>query len=133
MRDYVRLQTAILLRRMAYEAGHAARSESASAVHDLRVAIRRLSNCLRLFAQFYPGHGAKRIRRRLHSLMELAGRVRDLDIALELLAAAGMPPRSALAVRLREERRTAFGSLAREILQWKSRGFSRKWRSRLEL
>ena len=133
MRDHVRLQTAILLRRLAYQAGHASNSGNADIVHDLRVATRRLSNCLRIFAQFFPGHSAKRIRRRLDSLMELAGAVRDLDIALELLSKAGMPAKAALAGRLREERRKAANRLAREIRLWKSRGFSRKWRSRLEL
>ena len=133
MRDHVRLQTAILLRRFAYQVAHVASSEAADAVHDLRVAIRRLSNCLRVFAQFYPGHSAKRIRRRLAGLMELAGAVRDLDIALELLLQAGAPPKTPLASRLRDERRKAANRLAREVRLWSNRGFSKKWRSRLDL
>src|SRR5579871_7010374 len=133
MRDHVRLQTSILLRRFAYEVGHAAKSGNAEAIHDLRVAIRRLSNCLRLFAQFYPRHSAKRIRQRLDSLMELAGALRHLDLTLELLAQAGVSPRSALAVRLRDERRKTSHGLTREMRRWKNRGFSRKWRSRLDL
>ncbi len=132
MRDHVRLQTAILLRRFAYQLAHAANSGSADAIHDLRVAIRRLSNCLRVFAQFYPGHSAKRIRHRLAGLMELAGAVRDLDVALELLAQAGMAPKAVLAARLRDERRKATNRLAREIRLW-NRRFSKKWRGRLEL
>ena len=133
MRDHVRLQTAILLRRFAYEVGHAANSGSADAIHDLRVSIRRLNNCLRLFAQFYPRHSAKRIRRRLDGLMELAGALRNLDITLELLAQAGVPARSAVVVRLREERRKTSHGLAREVRLWKNRGFSRKWRGQLGL
>lgn len=133
MRDHVRLQTAILLRRFAYETGHAASSANADTIHDLRVAIRRLSSCLLAFEQFYPGHSAKRIRRRLAGLMELAGSVRDLDVALDLLTRGGMPAQAALAGRLRDERRKAAHLLAREIHHWKNRAFSRKWRSRLDL
>jgi CHAD domain-containing protein len=133
MRDHVKLQTAILLRRFAYEVGHVAKSENAATIHDLRVAIRRLSNCLRLFAKFYPGHAGKRIRHRLDGLMTAAGTVRDLDIALELLREAGMSSRTSLASRLRDERRKSANHLAREIRLWKNRGFSRKWRSRLDL
>lgn len=133
MRDYVRLQTAILLRRLAYEIGKGAKSLNPDAIHDLRVAIRRLNVCLRLFAQFYPGRSAKRIRRQLQRLMELAGGVRNLDIALELLGKAGLSAKIAAAMHLREERRRAANRLAREVRLWKIQGFSRKWRARLEL
>jgi len=133
MRDLVKLQTAILLRRFAYEVGHAAKSQNTDAVHDLRIAIRRLDNCLRLFALFYPRHSAKRIRRRLDGLVQLAGAIRDFDVALDLLAKGGMSPRSLLAARLREERRKTSHRLARELRLWKTLAFSRKWRSRLDL
>jgi CHAD domain-containing protein len=133
MRDHVKLQTAILLRRFAYQVVHTAHSETADAIHDLRVAIRRLSNCLRVFAKFYPRHSAKRIRSRLSGLMSLAGAVRDADIALELLVQAGIPPKATVAGRLRDERRKAANRLAREIRLWRNQGFSRKWRSRLDL
>ena len=133
MRDYARLQTAILLRRLAYEMGHAAKSGNSEAIHDLRVAIRRLNSCLRVFAQFYPAHSGKKIRHRLDRLMKLAGAVRDLDIALELLSEGGIAARTALAARLRDERRQGSSRLVREVRLWKNREFSRKWRSRLEL
>lgn len=133
MREYARLQTAILLRRLAYEIGQAGNTPTPGVVHDLRVAIRRLAVCLRLFARFYPRHSAKRIRHRLDTLMEAAATVRDLDITLELLGKAGIPSRSRVAEKLREERRKASNRLSREIRSWKSSGFSRKWRSRLAL
>jgi len=123
MRDYARLQTAILLRRLAYQLNHAAHHSDADSIHDVRVAIRRLSRCLRVFAPFFPGDSWKKIRRRL----------RDRDIALQLLAEAGIPPRAGVATRLAAERRKASRELLFEIRRWKSRNFSRKWRSRLEL
>jgi triphosphatase len=133
MREYARLQTAILLRRMAFQIRRAARSGDAESIHDLRVAIRRLNACLRVFAQFYPGRSAKRIRRRLTELMEMAGAVRDLDVTLELMHQSGASTRTALARQLHDERRQAYSRLQAEARLWKNRAFSRKWRSRLGL
>ena len=133
MRDYARLETAILLRRLAYQLNRAARDGDAESIHDLRVAIRRLSRCLRVFAPFYPGDSWRKIRDRLGELMQAAGRVRDRDITLQLLAEAGIPARAAIATRLAAERRKASHELLLEIRRWKARSFSRKWRSRLEL
>ena len=47
MREYARLHTAILLRRLAYQLTRAAKSADPESIHDLRVSIRRLSGCLR--------------------------------------------------------------------------------------
>jgi CHAD domain-containing protein len=133
MRDYARLQTAILLRRLAYQLNRAARNGDAESIHDLRVAIRRLSRCLRVFSPFFPDGSWKKVRHRLAELMEAAGKVRDRDIALQLLAEAGIPARAAVATRLAGERRKVSHELLLEIRRWKGRNFSRKWRSRLEL
>ena len=133
MREFVRLQTGILLRSLASQVNRTARTGDADAIHDLRVAIRRLSRCLRVFAQFYPGHSWKRMRRRLAGLMEACGSVRDRDIAIGLLRKAGVPPASPLLRQLDEERRAADRELRRELLRWKQRGFSRRWRVRLEV
>lgn len=133
MREYARLHTAILLRRLAYQLTRAAKSADPESIHDLRVSIRRLSGCLRVFAQFYPGNAPKRIRQRLGKLRESAGVVRDLDITLELMGQAGVSPRTPWAARLQDERRQAYRRLEREIRAWKHRGFSRKWRNRLDL
>ena len=133
MREYVRVQTRILLRRLASQVNRTARSGDADAIHDLRVAIRRLSRCLRVFAQFYPGRSWKQMRRRLADLMDACGSVRDRDIAIELLEKAGVPAASALVRQLDAERRAADEELRRELRRWKDRGFRRQWRARLEL
>jgi len=133
MRDYVRSQTANLLRRLAFQVSRAAKSGDAEAIHDLRVAVRRFGRCLRVFAQFYPGNSWKKVRRQLDNLMDKAGSVRDLDIAMELLDDAGVGAGSPVVTRLREERREAQRNLLHEIRLWKNRGFSKQWRSRLDL
>ena len=133
MREYVRVQTGILLGGLAFQVNRTARSGDAEAIHDLRVAVRRLSRCLRVFAQFYPARSWKAMRRRLAGLMDACGSVRDRDIAVELLEKAGVPADSPLVRQLHDERRTADGELRRELRRWKKGGFSRRWGVRLEL
>ena len=133
MREYVRLQTGMLLRGLASQVNRAARTGDAEAIHDLRVAIRRLSRCLRVFARFYPARSWRPMRRRLSELMDACGGVRDRDIAIELLEKAGVPPASPLVRRLDQERRAADEELRRELRRWKKDGFSRRWSVRLEL
>jgi CHAD domain-containing protein len=131
--DYVRLQTGILLRRLAIQVTRAARTGDADAIHDLRVAIRRLKRCLRVFAQFYPPRSWKPVRQRLAELMDACGNVRDRDIAIELLRQAGVPAASPLLRQLDVERNAAVRELRLELQRWKTSGFSRQWRVRLEL
>jgi CHAD domain-containing protein len=133
MHEYVRAQTAILLRRLAFQVSRTAKSSDPESIHDLRVAIRRFSRCLRLFTQFYPGKSAKKARRRLEGMMKAAGAVRDLDIALELVGEAGLAKGMVLVQRLAEERRKAKRQLLSEVRDWKAQGYSRKWRSSLSL
>ena len=133
MREYVRLQTRSLLLRLVSEMNRTACAGDAEAIHDLRVAIRRLSRCLRVFAQFYPGHSWKPIRRRLADLMDACGSVRDRDIAIGLLEQAGVPADSPLVPQLAAQRRTADRKLRRELWRWKERNFARRWQVRLKV
>lgn len=127
MQKYVQEQTGTLLRRLASHAHEAASLGTADAIHDLRVAIRRLDQCLRVFRDFYPKRDAKKIRRELRETMEAAGTVRNCDIAIELLKKAKVPAEPWLA----QERRRARKRLARALIAWSRRDFSQKWRERL--
>jgi|KBSMisStandDraft_5_1062788.scaffolds.fasta_scaffold1071424_2 CHAD domain-containing protein len=133
MRDYARLQTAILLRRFAFQVNRTSHSGDAESIHDLRVSIRRFSRCLRVFSQFYPNGTWRKLRSQLSELMSMAGAVRDRDIALELLADAKISERASAVTRLRAERERLVAELIEELRRWKSRDFSRKWRRRLGL
>jgi CHAD domain-containing protein len=133
MREYVRQQTAILLRRLAYEVNRAARNAEEEAIHDLRVAIRRLSRCLQLFSGFYPGRSWQKVRRRLSETMDCAGAVRDCDIAAKLLAQAGVQAGTPVFKRLGADRRAAVRDLTADLRHWKQRSFSKKWRAQLGL
>jgi CHAD domain-containing protein len=131
--EHARTQTGLLLRRLALQVNRAAKSCDEEAVHDLRVSIRRLNRCLRVFSQFYPEGSWKKIRRRLKTLMEAAGPVRDMDIAMEFLAEMGVGKRSPLVHRLAESQRAARRELEHEVRTWKERGFAKKWRDTLGL
>ncbi|MGI8992009.1 MAG: CHAD domain-containing protein [Bryobacteraceae bacterium] len=127
MQKYVQEQAATLLRRLASQAHEAASLGSADAVHDLRVAIRRLNQCLRVFGNFFPRKDVKKIRGELRDVMDVAGAVRNCDIAIELLKKAKLPAEPVLA----QERRRARKELAGALTSWSRRDFSQKWRERL--
>ena len=59
--------------------------------------------------------------------------MRDLDITLDLVTAAGIPPKTNLGTRLREARQNAYKRLEQEIEQWKHHDLSREWSARLDL
>ena len=120
-------------RSLAFEANRACSSGKADAVHDLRVSIRRLTQCFRVYSQFLPPGGAKKVRQRLKAVMALASGVRDYDVALGLLRRVALQPQSSLPATLSAERTRAQRALAEELKRWAKRGFQKKWRSRLGL
>jgi CHAD domain-containing protein len=133
MHEYVRQQTAILLRRLAYQVNRAEKNADEEAIHDLRVAIRRFRRCLQIFAQFYPGNSWKKVRRRLSEIMDAAGDVRDRDIAAGLLVKAGVPVADAAFKHLGAGRRAAVKDLVYELRLWKDANSFKRWRRELGL
>jgi CHAD domain-containing protein len=133
MRKFTHSQVDTLLRRLSAQVKRTAETTDADAVHDLRVAIRRLSRALRSFAQFFPGKQWKRIRKELSTLMDAAGALRDSDVALELLEKAGVAKRARAALALQSSRRDAETKLREELQLWQARNFAHQWRQALEL
>lgn len=130
---YAREQAGARLERLARQVERAAARPDADAIHDLRVAIRRFGQSLRVFAPLFQARRRNRVRRRLRKVMDLGAAVRDRDIALELLARAGAPPGGAAVRRLKRERRDAEAELVAAVERWQQRGFAAKWREKLEL
>jgi CHAD domain-containing protein len=133
MRQYVRRQTAALLENLKREIARAPADHSPDAIHDVRVAIRRLSRCLKVFAQFYPGQSWKKARAELSVLLHAAGAVRDRDIAIELLAKAGIARRSVIFSKLEAERARLHDEFVAEVRRWHSRKVVQQWRMRLKV
>jgi CHAD domain-containing protein len=130
---YATEQAAALLGRFAFELRKTAKSTDPDAIHDLRVSIRRLTQCLKTFSQCFPAGGARKIRRRLRTLMDLSAEVRNRDIALVLVKQAGIPSESSLHRRLADERKQTEKELTVALNRWRKRELSRKWRLRLGL
>ena len=133
MRKFAHSQAITLLDSLAAQVKRTAETADADSVHDLRVAIRRLSRALRSFGQFFPGKRWKRIREELSSLMDAAAALRDNDVALELLEKAGVGKRAQAALVLQSRRRMAEAKLRDELQLWQARNFAHQWREALEL
>jgi CHAD domain-containing protein len=133
MEKYARTRIAGLIVKLTGQAKRAAENADEAAVHDLRVAIRRLSRGLRVFGQFFPGKSWRRIRLELSELMNAAAHVRDRDIAVELLEKAGVAKRARVVTTLGKERRAAAEALQEALRDWLSRNAPRQWKGALEL
>jgi CHAD domain-containing protein len=102
------------------------------AIHDMRVALRRLQAALRMFEACYPPKRLKRHRLRLRKLLRTLGAERDQDVMIATLSnhaeAAPTPVKQALA-RLVAQRRTTKQRLRVESLRLLDKleraGFSR--------
>jgi CHAD domain-containing protein len=133
MRKLVRTQTAKKLKKLDAEMrGVADKPKEADAIHDLRVSIRRLKQELRVFEAWFAAGQVKSIRRRLGKLMERCAAVRNCDVAIDVLKAAGVQ-NPKLVAGLEEERRRTREELTRMLATWRRRDRVRKWRKHLHV
>lgn len=112
LRAYAESKIAELEARVKKETARTLANGDPDAIHDLRVSIRRLTQALRAFADVIGRRRARRTRRKLRVWMDAAAEIRNRDIALELLAAAGVPPDSALSRQTADSRAAAQKRLA---------------------
>jgi CHAD domain-containing protein len=127
MRKLLRSQTAARLKRLDREVRKVARKpEDADRIHDLRVSIRRLMQEVEVFAEWFEAENVKTIRRHLRKLMNRCAAVRNCDVAVEVLRAAGCEGPK-LWADLKKQRRDAARELARKLEQWRSAGRVREW------
>lgn len=133
LREHVRSHTATLLRRLAFQVRQATLRHDEESVHDLRVAIRRLRECLRTFEGLYPEPPRKKVRKELKKLMRSAERVRSADIALELLKKAGLDDGEGQVREIRARRARYASELHEELTSLASRPYTRTWREALAL
>src|SRR2546422_4817217 len=104
MDQFASVQALRLLGKLAFQVRHAAKHPNEEAIHDLRVSIRRLSECVREFRQFFPRRQSKKILKQLERVMDLAAEMRNRDIAIELIGGDGDSAASVFATDLHEER-----------------------------
>ena len=133
MRPYVHHEVSSRLTRLVFEMRRSVRGPDPDAVHDLRVAIRRFLQSLRVFHDFFPRREVKRVRRRLREMLDSAAEVRNRDIALDLCRQAGATAGAALPVRLARERAGTAQLFVEVVKRLMERDVAAHWRSRLEL
>ncbi|NWF84702.1 MAG: CHAD domain-containing protein [Bryobacteraceae bacterium] len=113
--EHARRTIAERLRRVQEEISSTIENPAADPVHDLRVAIRRASQALRLFAGLLPPKEARRMRRGLKPALDAAGRARDLDVGAELLQSVGLEGHHPLFSAMAAERRKAVLALLGQL------------------
>lgn len=102
-------------------------------VHDLRVAIRRFSQALRIFASLLSAKPARTMRKALHPVMQAAGGVRDLDVGVDRLLDEGLEENNALLEKMRAERHRGELALRGRLLLLKSKEPGRVWPTGLRI
>lgn len=130
MRDYALDQMNRLLTALAFQVHRAAKVPGPEQIHDVRVSIRRFSQGLLLFADFFPPGEVQKIERRLKRMLKLTSQIRDRDIALEFLAKLKQTRHRPRLVTERLALQKEFSEMGR---RWNVRDFSAKWRSGLSL
>ncbi len=130
IQDYAVEQMNHLLTTLAYQVHRAAAKPGPDEIHDLRVSVRRFSQGLELFGDFFPKWEVKKIRRVLKRMMSLTSDIRDRDITLDFLAEVGHAPHRP---RVEKERVAYQRQFAEMLRRWSAKDFSAKWRNGLSL
>jgi len=117
---FARAHASHLRRNVRRQVRRAAKHPDEEAIHDLRVSIRRLSECLREFGQFLPPNKTRRTLKRLGKLMDVAAEIRNRDIAIELAGDIAAD----LVATLQQEREQLKRKLNRALNRWRRRGSS---------
>jgi CHAD domain-containing protein len=128
--DYAVEQMNRLLTTLAYQVHRAAKKPGPDEIHDLRVSVRRFSQGLELFADFFPEWEVKKIRKMLKRVMSVTSDIRDRDIALDFLKEGGHTTHQPRVQKERSAYQRQFSELLR---RWSARDFSTKWRNGLSL
>ena len=113
-REFARRETLARLERVLAEMEQISRSAGEDEVHDLRVAIRRFAQAVRIFEPLLPKR-SKRIVQRVRGLLTAAGSVRDLDVGIERLRKLGVPDEEPLLLSMHETRRRESLELLGEV------------------
>jgi CHAD domain-containing protein len=130
VRDFAIEQMNRLLTTLAFRLHQTAKTPGADQIHDLRVSIRRFSQGLRVFEDFFPKWEVKKIRKLLKRMMRLTSEIRNRDITLAYLAEV---KHGGHHQRLEKERAEYEREFAEMVRRWSARDFSAKWRSGLSL
>jgi CHAD domain-containing protein len=133
MRKLVRRGQRKLLENLQKRVIEAQNEQVPTAVHQLRVASRRLSESLRTFASFVPKKISRKIRKKLRAVRKVAGEVRKRDIVLAQLQEAGIPTESPLMDALKQDRERASWLLKQALDRWRKKDYLGRWQVKLRV
>ncbi|HEY6391850.1 MAG TPA: CHAD domain-containing protein, partial [Bryobacteraceae bacterium] len=121
-----------LLGQLAFEINRVTKSRNPESVRDLRVSLRRFSQTLQLFRDFFPGGKMHKIGLRVKKVMRSADELRNFDTTLRLLSKAHRSGSSALRSKLQARRKDSERLLVGLLKRWTERQSSVKWRASLQ-
>ncbi len=130
--NFALAQTRIRLKRVAREIERATKHpQNPDTAHDLRVAIRRFTQCLRTFDDLLDPGPVKKMRKKLRRLMDLCGARRDYDVGLQVLAEAGLLADHPAFARFQEHRDHGMRALAHSLQRKQKWAVTDHWRKQL--
>lgn len=131
IKQFVQVQTSERLKKLESELKNTFDlPEDPDAIHDLRVAIRRLNQTVRVFMAWLDARRVTKLRARLKNLMERCGAVRNCDIAMAVLKAAEWQDDSVFQ-SLEKERTHTCKRLRKTLQKWHHRHRAQRWREKL--
>jgi CHAD domain-containing protein len=101
-------------------------------VHDMRVAIRRLSQALRMFAALFPPREARAMRQAMKPALAAAAVARDLDVGMELLRKEDLPAAHPLLAKMAAERLRAGLALTGQLYLLRAQDLPLSWMPRYD-
>ena len=115
-----------LVEKLESEMVRTAENPTESAVHDLRVSVRRATEALRIFEGRIPR--ARRLRKEIKLIRECAATVRDRDVTRRLLRRHALPPADPALVYLQGQRDLAAQQLQSFLNNLLRADRPRRWR-----
>jgi CHAD domain-containing protein len=96
------------------------------------VAVRRFSQTLRVFKPCFRGKEMRKVRRELKHIADLAGDVRNCDVALKFLSKSQKSEAATLRHKLKSRRRECERALVGFLRHWIDRKSAIRWRAAVE-
>jgi CHAD domain-containing protein len=125
-------QSEQLLRDVTAKIQRAVEAPDINAVHDLRVAARRLRHLLEVLKPCFPPAETAQMRHALKTIMRRAGEVRDHDIAMQLLTKLVPAEAGSALEHLRQEREECVRLLSASLQRWTDRRPDVSWHRALK-
>jgi CHAD domain-containing protein len=129
LEEFARQVLRACLERVLVEAHRAGDDPAEDPVHDVRVAIRRWGQALRVFADILPRGTARKLRKSARALLDAAGATRDYDIGADLLRKEGLRADHPLFAAWEAERSRACLAVKAHVLLHESAQDGLKWRT----